>query len=522
MRVFKSLRVVDAQGKPRIGESSRTWMLDLSAAVFGAYDAESGRRLINEFFLLISKKNGKSSWAAAVMLTALLRNWRQSAEFIILAPTIEIANNSADPAMDMVAHGDPELRSLLRSVPHQRLIEHRTTGATLKILAADSDVVGGKKATGVLIDELWLFGKKANAENMFREAFGGLASRPEGFVIALSTQSDEPPAGVFKQWLNRYRGIRDGEIKDPHSLGVLYEFPDEMIESGAYKDPKNLYVTNPNLGLSTFESFIEQQRAKAEEAGQHSEAGFYSKHLNVEIGQSRRGDRWSGADYWEQNAAPALTLEALIEQCEVIEAGVDGGGLDDLLSLSFLGRKTGTREWLHWSKHWAHQIVLKRRKGEASRLRDFEKEGDLEIVEDLTEAFASLAKTVSDVEASGKLDKVCLDPAGVGLIIDALEAIGLKTEDRISAVSQGWKLMGPIKTTEVKLSSGELTHAGQAIMAWAVGNAKAEKKGNADLITKQAAGSAKIDPLMSLFDAAAALSMNPEAKTKARARSWVL
>jgi phage terminase large subunit-like protein len=57
-----------------------------------------------------------------------------------------------------------------------------------------------------------------------------------------------------------------------------------------------------------------------------------------------------------------------------------------------------------------------------------------------------------------------------------------------------------------------MVHAPQPLMAWCVGNAKVELKASSRAITKQMAGTAKIDPLIAAFNAVMLMATNPEAQ----------
>lgn len=509
LAIFKALRVPDLPGKPSMAECCEEWVFDFVRCIFGAYDAETGKQLIREFGLLISKKNTKSTIAAGIMLTALILCWREEEEHLILAPTREVADNAFKPAAGMV-RADPELSAMFHIQDHIRTITDRTTRNSLKVVAADTDTVSGKKAGKVLVDELWVFGKRSNAEAMFLEALGGQISRDEGWVIFLTTQSDEPPAGVFKEKLNYWRDVRDGKLVDNKTLGVLYEFPAAMVEEKAYLQPANFYITNPNLGRSVSAEWLEGQLKKNQAKTDGTYQQFLAKHLNVEIGLNLRSDRWAGADWWESQAkAPGLTLDQLLDRSEVVDVGIDGGGLDDLLGVAVVGRDKDTREWLTWCHGWAHPSVLERRKDIAPRLHDFAKDGDLTLVKNIGDDVADVASICALIEARGLLDKIGCDPAGLGGITDALAEAEIP-EAKMVGIQQGWRLTGAIKTAERKLAEGVLVHGGQPIMAWCVGNAKVEPRGNAVIITKQAAGSAKIDLLMALFNAVTLMSLNPE------------
>lgn len=515
LETFTAFRVVDLPGAPTVGEIARPWIIEFASVFFGAYDPESGRRLISTYYLKVPKKNWKSGIAAFLMGTLLIRNWRESGEFGIIAPTTEVANNAFGPLKHAIRK-DEELSDLLHVQDHVRTITHRTTKASLQVVAAESDTVSGKKFAVTLVEELWQFGKRHNAEAMLLEATGGMASREEGATIYITTESDEQPAGVYAAKNLYARKVRDGEIVDPTFLPVLYEWPRQMVERGEHLDLANAHIVNPNLGASVSETFLRSKHAETKAESDRAFQAFCAKHLNVEIGVGLLTDRWSGVDFWKARADASITFESLLRRSEVVAVGIDGGGHEDLYGFCAAGWDRASGQMLSWSCAYALPIVLERRKEIAPRLRDLEKNGDLVMVRVIEEACEHVVALIRRIDSAGKLGAlqdgkrkaIGVDPAGIKQTLDALNAAGYPS-DVIVPVSQGWRLGSSIKSTELYLSSGTLIHADQPMMDWAVGNAKIESKGNAVLITKQKSGSAKIDPLMALFNAVEILSLNP-------------
>lgn len=510
--VFNNLRLPDVPGQPLLKDAAGEWVRDIVRALFGSLGVDGVRR-VPEIFTLVPKKNSKTTNGAAIMITALLFNQRPRAEFLLIGPTQEIADLAFKQAAGMIeADRDGYLQKRFQIREHTKEIIDLRNKAFLKIKTFDMKVMTGAKPVGVLIDELHILGSMAQARRVIGQIRGGLMANPESFLIIITTQSDEPPAGVFKEELQYARAIRDGRIKG-QMLPMLYEFPEEMQTSKVWLDQNNWPMVLPNLGLSIQLDRLVTEFNKAKDKSEEELRRWASQHLNVEIGLGLHSDRWRGADYWLLAQDPGLTLDELIERSEVCTMGIDGGGLDDLLGLTVLGRDKESKNWLSWSRAWCQRDVLELRKEIAPRLEDFEKEGTLTICDDPTEDVMGVADIAEQLFEAGMLPEkyaIGLDPVGIAALLTEMAGRGLDNE-MFSAIGQGYRLNGAIKGAERKLKDGTLRHDGSLLMNWCVGNCKTELSGSAVVITKKQSGTAKIDPVISLFNAFQLMARNPEA-----------
>lgn len=498
--LFNKLRLPDVPGQPLLRDAAGEWLRDICRALFGSI-LPDGSRAIREVFVLAAKKNSKTSGGAAIMLTALLMNKRPRAEFLIVAPTQQISDLSFQQVAGMV-QADEFLSSRFAIRDHIKRIEDRKTGAFLAVKSWSPNVVTGTKPSGILLDELHVQQEQHNADRVIGQIRGGMVSQPEAFLLSISTQSERQPCGIWKAELQKARQVRDGKLRGVPVLPLIYEFPKGVD----WKDQKLWPLVLPNEGFSiTAERLVPDFQA-AEASGPEELLRWLSQHLSVEVGLGLKSDAWVGAEFWEQAGDPTLTLDEILAASDCAVVGIDGGGRADLLGLCVLGRDKLSKKWLAWGHAWAHPSLLAKHKDISPRLLDFQRDGDLTVV-DGEQDIRGVVEIVKKVQDAGLLGGVGCDPYGIGSIPTALAEIGVEPV----GISQGWKLTASVKTVERLLSDGNLIHCAQPVMGWCVANARVEPKGQAVAISKSSVSSAqKIDTLIALLNAAALMSTNPE------------
>jgi phage terminase large subunit-like protein len=521
--IFNMLRLPDVPDQPQLAQAAGEWMRDIVRSIFGSMVlvTEEGQqprlvRQVGEVFILVPKKNAKTTSSAAIALTFMLLNKRRNADMLIIGPTQKVSEVAFEQAKGMI-DADEFLQKRFHVQDHKKTIRCRVTNARLMVRTFGMDVLTGAKPVFALIDEIHLLGSIPYAKDVIRQIRGGMLPFPESCLVMITTQSDHPPAGAFRDELQYARAVRDGVMTDRvRLLPVLYEFPEKIQTSDdkRWMDPSVWHMVTPNLGRSITLDALQDGFARAKQDGLTELIAWATQHLNVEVGMALHSNRWVGADFWQASADPELAdLEEILNRSEVAVMGIDGGGADDLMGVAVIGRCRETKDWMVWAKAWAHQTVLTRRKEIVPLLEEFEKLGQLKICADPTEDLREVAEIAGMLNDRGLLPEqaaIGLDPAGVAALVDELSGAGLSQEQMV-AVGQGYRLSSAIWGMERKLMDGTLRHGGTRLMSWCVGNARAEQRGNAVLITKETAGKAKIDPLIAAFNAFMLMSRNPSA-----------
>ena len=516
VEIFQRLRLPDVPGTPAMTEEVvGTWTLNILRLLAGATWLMDDGRIVSQVssaLISIPKKNSKSSYSAGFMLTLMMMSIRPNATFVIVAPTQRIAQLAYDQACGFI-RATPGLERRFHIQQHLKKITFEGNKCTLSVISLDSNTITGIKASCVLIDEGWLMGSE-NDQRVMTQLRGAAAAITESMVLIISTMSDKPASGFWKQELALARAVRDGKSAIEGLLPLIWEpDPKDMKRIEDVCLPEVWERCNPNIGRSVNLDFLKRSFKSVMSTGNNDEIlRWLSQHTNAEISQfeTSADSQWPGAASWANCADEKVSWDWILKNCTRVAFGFDGGGAIDLTSAAVLGYIPDDDTLYVATKSWCYQSLIDTYPNEGV-IQDGVKDGHIKVIEpgEEVEELTQILLEYYDLNAYGFMG-LAVDPAGIAQELhNALTHAGLPA-DKVVSVKQGFGLRAGWLHLYRRAKSGKLKHPGDAVLSWAVANARQDPM--TQLVAKKYSTSgSKIDPIVAVATGAM-LALNPPAE----------
>ena len=297
----------------RTGERPRIelppWARFAIAELYGWWGtADPGLRRFNHGFLLVGKKNAKSTIFGAGLGLYETFCGQPGAQVLSCATKEEQAKLCWHAASKMVPLM-PEISGLARvTVSHIYNDAAGASGSYFRYIGRKWDTSDGQNPTFVILDEAAAIQDRALVE-VLEDSFG---SQDAGLMLRITTGQPFDDT-VFVEDMARISGaMRDGE-KWTREFALFYRLNREIDD---VDDPKEWIKANPNLGKSkSLPWMIEQHRKTLHDPPKRN--AFLLKQLNVFTGvqedQWLAPELWDALPEWDENAPPHIARVGAVD-----------------------------------------------------------------------------------------------------------------------------------------------------------------------------------------------------------------
>jgi len=212
------------------------WQRELITKLFGTLKPD-GTRQYNYVYCEIPKKNGKSELAAGVALYLLFADHEPGAEIYSAASDRDQASIVFNVAAQMVRYSKL-LSSKCKIIDSTKRIVHHN-GGVYRVLSAEAYSKHGYNIHGCIFDELHTQPNR-DLFDVLTKGAGDARLQPLFFMI---TTAGYDRHSICWEVHEHARQVRDGIIKDPTFLPVLYFAP----EDAEWTDQKVWEGCNPSM-----------------------------------------------------------------------------------------------------------------------------------------------------------------------------------------------------------------------------------------------------------------------------------
>ncbi|WP_067557280.1 terminase large subunit [Faecalibaculum rodentium] len=276
LKAEKKIRFIETQCRYVEGRSGpfllESWQKYIVACIFGLVD-EDGFRHFTEIVLIIGRKQGKSTFAAALEMTIAYTEPELGMQLYNLAPKLQQANIIYDQTLLMIAKNKTASK-----LGKKRRSDFYIAKTNTKIspLAFNSKKSDGFNPYFACFDEFaaWEGVKAVDMWNVMLSAQGG---RHDPINLACST-ANFIDGGLYDELFPRCTSVLLGTSEEENLLPFLFMIDDIQ----KWDDVQELKKALPNLGVSFFEKNLQKEIRKAHASPSYKNE-FICKYCNIKM-----------------------------------------------------------------------------------------------------------------------------------------------------------------------------------------------------------------------------------------------
>lgn len=490
------------RGKPIILEA---WQKFIVMQIFGWM--KDGRRRVRSVYIQVARKNGKTSFAAAILLYHFFADRENSPQILVGANNEDQAKICVNSAGRIIQQS-PEFADLIHDKTLKlseygrniiSLYNHDTDGA-VKAMSKNPETQDGFNPSLGVVDEY----HEAKDDLLLNVIESGQGARPEPLLVVVTTAGFDKQGPCFKKLRKGSIEMLDGKIEDDSHLAFIYE----MDEGDAW-DNQDLWVkANPNLGVSVFPHYLRDRLVKAKNEGSSKEVDFKTKNLNMWVDAPTV---WIQDAKWMENSHGISIDELKGARCF---GGLDlATGIDlNAFALYFPKFKEVNGKWispvLWW--FWIPRALVKT---EHFDYTDWVESGYITPTDGTFENVIDHKKIIFDVcELPSKysIEAISFDQrlAYHGVVQELGTVFGTSEDETyISGLYPFTQSMPNVslstKALETEITAGLLEHFGNPVARWMMANVVLKKDAIGQIMPDKSKSQFKIDGIAALVNAKA-------------------
>lgn len=482
-------------GKPFILE---LWQKALMGTMFGIVHKIDGTRKYQEVILIVARKNGKSTLAAAVALYLMIADGELGPEIYAVATKRDQAKIIWLEAKRMV-NKSPVLRKRIKPLVSEMVSEFND--GAFKPLGRDSESIDGLNVHGATFDEVHAW----KDMNLYDVVVDGTSSR-DNPLIFVTTTAGTVRESVYDRLYDECELVING-YDDPEGyvnerlLPIVYELDErkEWIDEAAWKK------ANPGLGTIKKIDSLEQKVNKAK-VNSILVKNLVCKDFNI---------RETGGESW-------LTFEQLNNQEKFDIAqlkprygigGVDLASTTDLTCATVIFMVPNDERIYVEQMYWLPEELLEKRTTEDRIPYDkWKEQGHLRTSEGNKVHYRDVTAWFLEVQQEKDiyLPWIGYDSWSATYFVEEMQNHFGK--ESMEDVIQGKKtLSSPMKSLGADLESGRVVYNNNPILKWCLSNVSVDIDKNDNIQPIKGTNQKKrIDGFASLLDAYVVLERHYE------------